>query len=148
MLNKVYKITYLSCLSRQLTSIGKIPLSISASIGGFLSDESSLRADCTAANCFSGISLPASTTNWSRFVHAKFLSMSSSSETLSHFIPVKMNTIKINVIMLFRNYFYHCFLSHTCAITITTWLVNDYILHFNINKINLKNENKFFYTWS
>lgn len=73
--------THLSWHSRQWTSIGSISLSIRASIGGLRSEDRSFRADWTAFSCTTGSSLAALATSCSRFVVAKLLSKSSSSET-------------------------------------------------------------------
>lgn len=73
--------THLSWHSRQWTSIGSIPLSIRASMGGLRSEDRSFRADWTAFSCTTGSSLAALATSCSRFVVARLLSKSSSSET-------------------------------------------------------------------
>jgi len=73
--------THLSWHSRQWTSIGSISLSIRASMGGLRSEDRSFRADWTAFSFTTGSSLAALATSCSRFVVARLLSKSSSSET-------------------------------------------------------------------
>lgn len=73
--------THLSWHSRQWTRIGSISLSIRASMGGLRSEDRSFRADWTAFSCTTGSSLAALATSCSRFVVARLLSKSSSSET-------------------------------------------------------------------
>ena len=64
---------------KQPTRTGKIPELISASIGGFLSDESSLRAACTAASWVAGSALFAFSTIVSRLAVERLSLISSSS---------------------------------------------------------------------
>lgn len=75
----VGKVLYLLCCSRQRTKIGRIPLSINGSIGGLRSEDSNFLADCTAFNCSTGLELPAFSTNSSKLILGRCLSMSSSS---------------------------------------------------------------------
>lgn len=82
--------THLSWHSRQWTSIGSISLSIRASMGGLRSEDRSFRADWTAFSWTTGSSLPALATSCSKFVAARLLSKSSSSETKTYYddLPV------------------------------------------------------------
>lgn len=72
--------TYLSVPSKHFTSIGRMPDWMRSSIGGFLSDDSSLRAACTAANCTIWSSLAAFSTISAKLAAVSCLSASSSSE--------------------------------------------------------------------
>lgn len=70
----------LSALERHCTRMGRIPVAINSSIGGFLSEDRSFLHCWTAASCTSGLSgVAAFITNSFKSTDAKVLSISSSS---------------------------------------------------------------------
>lgn len=113
---------------RQPTSTGRMPVAMSSSMGGFLSDDSSLRHCCTAASCTSGLSPPAAfNTSFFKSVAARVLSISSSS--VESLIGTLRRFCRVSSRLFFLSSTVTSFLRLriSCKRTIQTMLINNHL---------------------
>ena len=93
----------LSLASKHWTSTGKIPELISASIGGFLSEDNSFLAAWTAANWMAGSALRAFSTMVSKLAEDKFSRRSSSSVESAGQSPIWRFFDKVSSLLFLRS---------------------------------------------